>query len=99
MAELKPEAVELLNTLTDALSGKKKKDKKAKGKYVIIVDGVVSSQMATKKKEVVEAATALILRALANGRKAPVVSYAEVTSEITVDVPTSEKASTNVEVK
>ena len=99
MAELNPEAVELLNTLTDALSGKKKKTKVAKAKYVLIVDGKVSSQMATKKKEVTEAATALILRALANGRKAPVITYAEVANEITVNVPTAEVASAGVEVK
>jgi porphobilinogen deaminase len=98
--ELTDESVDLLNTLVDALSGKKeKKAKKAKARFVIIVDGQVSSQMATKKKEVVEAATALILRALANGCKAPVVTYAEVTNEIAIDVPVLETTSKGIEVQ
>ena len=83
----KIEAADLQAALAEILLPKKKSSKAAKPKYVIIVDGKVSSQMATKKSEVKEAAMSLTMHALANGNSAPVITFAEVQNEIKVNVP------------
>lgn len=78
---------DLLEAMAEVFAPKKKKAKKAKNKFVLIVDGRVQSQMATKLSEVKEAAAALTLNALARGNKAPKVAYATIGNTVSVDVP------------
>lgn len=89
MSELKPEAVELLNTLTDALTGKKDKAKNPKAKFVMIVNGTVQPQLIPSKKDAKKAARAITLSTIARGGAEPKIALASINEILTVDVPVS----------
>jgi len=85
--ELNPGAIELLNALNEAFSGKKKKAKKTKNKFVMIVDGKVMSQLIPTRKDAEAAARTIILRTMTSTGKEPVVAIAAITETLTIDVP------------
>lgn len=86
---LNPEAIELFNSMADALTGKKKKAKKAVSKIVMIIDGKVQPQLIPSKKEAKLAARAIALKTIAMTGKEPKIAIAEINEVLTVDVPVS----------
>ena len=85
--ELNPQVIELMNTLAAALQPKSEKKKSKKGKFVMIVNGKVQSQIIPTMKEAKQAARVIILSALAKGVSEPSISIAEITKTLTIDVP------------
>lgn len=95
--ELSQDAVVALNAIAEAF--KPKKEKAEKAKFVLVVDGRVQATLVPSVKDIQDAARGIVLNALANGRKAPVITYGEVseTVEISVPVTTKEKAAPEAE--
>jgi hypothetical protein len=88
---LAPEAIELFNAMATALDGKKKKTKKAKAKFVMIVNGNVLPQMIPSKKDAQKAARTITLKTLANGGKEPIIAIAAINEILSIEVPVSGK--------
>ena len=89
--ELSKDAIALMNNMAGAMSSKKNKKKAKKSKYVIIVNGVVTPQMAKSVKAIKAAAVELTLTMLARGCKTPKIAYATISESISVSVPTATK--------
>lgn len=94
---LNPEAIELFNAMADAVGGKKKKEKKAKAKFVMIVDGKVQPQLIPSKKDAKIAARAITLKMIAVTGKEPKIAIAAINEVLTVDVPVSGKETDGIE--
>jgi len=87
--ELNQDAIALMNNMAGAMNSKKKAKKAKKNKYVIIVNGVVTGQMAKTVKEITKAATTLTLKLLASGCAAPKVAFATISNTVSIKIPTS----------
>lgn len=93
--QLTPEAVVALNAMAEAFAPKK--DKKEKKKFVLLVDGAIQDAVIPSMADVKDAATAIVMSNLANGRKAPKIEYAEVVDTISINVPLAASGETKTE--